>query len=168
MKCKDIERLIIDSSEEELTKEELFKIEQHVSGCAKCARFQEDLNKIRVHIKKMPALSPSAELVEKTQALCHAELNARKAPGAGLDRKTRSASMPRYMWAALPALIILTTVIIFPLLKDFKLTQSFRSIMALTLIVQNAVMLCFAPILIRKFRLKKQDFSLSHTGWHAS
>ena len=46
MPCQDIERLIIFSSEEDLSVEELSEIKQHVSECSRCVRFQEDLGKI--------------------------------------------------------------------------------------------------------------------------
>ena len=54
MRCKDIERLIIDSSDEDLSAEELRAIEKHVAHCALCARFRDDLEKIRMGVKTIP------------------------------------------------------------------------------------------------------------------
>jgi len=55
MRCKDIERLIIDSSERKLSREERLAIDQHTAHCAECVRFQKDWERIRQSLKKMPA-----------------------------------------------------------------------------------------------------------------
>ncbi|UCC41030.1 MAG: zf-HC2 domain-containing protein, partial [Candidatus Aminicenantes bacterium] len=79
MKCKDIERLIVDSSEDVLSPKDLSEIEQHVSKCAKCTRFQEDVRKIRLCLDETTTPEPSVELVKQTQLLCHAKLKTRDA-----------------------------------------------------------------------------------------
>ena len=162
MRCKDIERLIIASSDEDLSSEELKAIEQHVGLCPHCARFQEELGKIRTGIKAMPVPELSAGLNKSTRSRCYAEM--KKLREAALEKRssrTLSRSIPVYVWATLFALTLLTMVIIFPVIREIRFDQtlSFKAAAVLTIIIQNAVMLFFAPILIRKYRSKKEYFN---------
>lgn len=159
MKCKDIERLIVDSPEEELSPEKLSEIEFHVSECARCAGFQEDLKKIRLCFKEMTLPVPSAELVKQTQLLCHAKMRTLQASGRKNDVQALLTRIPKLIWVSLFSLIALTLIWIFPLFEDFKLDQppSFQTIAVLFLVIQNAAMLFFAPILIRNYRVKNHD-----------
>jgi len=160
MSCKDIERLIIDSSDKDLSLEELDVLEQHMAFCTNCSRFRENLEKIRVSIKTIPQPTPSPDLVEKTRAKCQAELRTKTADNAGICLKTHAEPIPKYALPVLFSLILLTAFIIAPMLKNIKLDQSltFPTIVVLTLLIQNAAMLFFSPILIRKYRWKKRVF----------
>lgn len=153
MRCQNIERLIIDSSEGILSQEEQRAIERHVAECAECARFQDDLKNIRISLTKMPAPSLPDELGRRTRILCHAELKARLASEKQRVSQTRPAPVPWVIWAALISLIGLTVFLMVSLFKDIGLNQplSFESVFVLCLILQNAVMLFFAPVIIRKY-----------------
>lgn len=159
MRCKDIERLIIDSSDEELSAEELKAIEKHVAHCALCARFQEDLEKIRIGIKAMPQPVLPPGLAQETRIRCQAEMSREPAAATKIARLTPSESIPKSVWAALLPLILLTVFLIIPVFKEIRLDQTLTSasVVALTIIIQNAVMLLFAPILIRRYRRKNED-----------
>lgn len=160
MKCKDIERLVIDSSEEDLSAEELSEIEEHVLHCAKCARFQDDLKKIRICLKEMTIRVPSAALIRRTQSICHTKMRTLHAADRRTAGQTNLISIPKYMWVALISLIVFTIIWMLPLLKDIRLNQtlSFETVVVFTIMIQNAVMLFFAPLLIRRYRLKNQGF----------
>ncbi|MQY60434.1 hypothetical protein GH153_01150 [bacterium] len=159
MRCKDIERLIIDSSDKDLSQEELGAIEKHVARCALCARFRDDLEKIRMGVKTIPQPVLPPDLAQKTRLRCQAEIGRRPAPATKIARLIPSDPIPKYVWAALLPLILLTVFVLAPTLKEIRLDQTltFASAAALTIIIQNAVMLLFAPILIRRRRWKKQD-----------
>ncbi len=159
MRCKDIERLIIDSSDKDLSLEELSTIEKHIARCALCAHFQDDLEKIRIGVKTMPQPVLPPDLAQKTRLRCQAEISRRPAAAKKIARLIPSDSVPKYVWATLLPLILLTVFVIAPTLKEIRLDQTltFASAAALTIIIQNAVMLLFAPILIRRRRWKKQD-----------
>jgi hypothetical protein len=160
MRCKDIQRLIIDSSDEDLSSEELRAIEKHAAHCSLCARFRDDLEKIRIGIKKIPQPVLPPDLAQKTRLRCYAEISRQPAAAPKIARLTPSEPIPKYVWAVLLALILLTVFIIVPLFKEIRLDQTltFTSVVALTIIIQNAVMLLFAPILMRRQRWKKPDF----------
>jgi hypothetical protein len=159
MRCKDIERLIIDSSDEDLSTEELSTIEKHIAHCALCARFQDEFEKIRMGIKSIPQPVLSPDLAQKTRLRCQAEISQQPAAATKIAKLSPSDPIPKYVWAVLLPLILLTVFVLAPTLKGIRLDQTltFTSVVALTIIIQNAVMLLFAPILIRRRRWKKQD-----------
>jgi len=154
MKCKDIERLVIESSEDERSAEDLSRIKQHILHCSKCAQLEDDLKKIRVFLKKTVMPTPPPELVRQTQLMCHTEIKALKAGVKKFSGLSSSRLIPKYIWAALGSLITLTVILLSPLLTEFNLEQplSFQTAVVLFLMIQNAGMLFFAPVLIRKYR----------------
>ena len=158
MKCKDIERLIIYSSEEDLSYEELSGIEQHVSECSKCVCFQDELEKIRLCLEEVITLEPSTELVKKTQLICHAKMKTLPVPAKRNSAQALLIRIPKPIWIALFSLVALTLIWTFSLAEDFNVGQplSFQTMAVLFLMIQNAAMLFFAPILIRKYRVKNQ------------
>jgi hypothetical protein len=170
MSCKDIEQLIIDSSDKDLSLEELDIIEQHVAFCTNSARFREDLDKIRASIKTIPQTVPSPDLVENTRVRCQAELRSKAAADIGISPKTHAEPMPKYVLPVLFSLILLTAFIIAPMLKSIKLDQplTFSTVAVLTLLIQNAAMLFFSPIIIRKYRWKKRSFKGTQVNANAS
>ena len=147
MKCKDVERMIMDLSEENLGKDQMEEIQRHVSGCARCARLEGELREIRIHLQKIPSLIPSEKFFEHTRRLCHAKLNA--------------PSVPKFIWGAFATLLVLTSVLMLPLARELMQDQplSFPTLSILILMVQNLVMLFFAPVLIQRFRIRKKDFT---------
>jgi hypothetical protein len=159
MQCKDIERLIIVSSEEELTPEVLKITEQHLERCAQCACLRDDLEKIRLGITTMPKPLLPPDLAQKTRQRCLDEIRLQPAPAKRVFSRIRSYPIPKYVWAALIPLIILTLLLIAPAIKEIRLDESltFESAAALTLLIQNAAMLFFAPILIRRYRSKREN-----------
>ena len=163
MKCKDIERLLIDSSQEELSKEELSELKDHVSHCARCQRFKDDLEKIRVHLREMSTPVPSAELIRRTRLLCHAQLESSRLSQARIKRQVTPSSIPWVIWAALLFLLLLTTIWMFPLVKDIASHQalSLKGLTVLVLIIQNALALCFTPLLLRRCRWKGEGLRLA-------
>ncbi len=166
MKCKDIERLIIDFREDELGAEKLSAIEEHVERCAECASLRNDLRKIRGYLRRMPRPVLSAELAKKTQSMCQVALGQMPLLGARKNAQNHLRAIPKFIWAALFSLIVLTAILILVLLKDFdlKLPLSLQTAVILALMIQNAGMLFFAPILIRKFSSGDKSFRLGSTG----
>jgi hypothetical protein len=166
MKCKDIERLVIDFKENELSAEKLSAIEEHVGHCAECASLRDDLRKIRVYLKRMPRPVLSAELARRTQSMCQAELGQMPLSKARTNARNHLRPIPKFIWATLFSLIVLTTILMLVLLKDFdlKLPLSPQTVVVLTLMIQNAGMLFFAPILIRKFSSNNKSFRLGSMG----
>ena len=152
MQCKDIEQLIIGLSGKNLNREELLDLERHLSSCDRCACFKEDLNRIRQGLEVMPMPQPSDDLVRQTRFKCYAKLNTMHVAKA-MDF-SHVLLISKTTWAILFILIALTIIWSLYLLKDFNMSQplSSQTIAVLTLMIQNNLMLCFTPLLIRKYR----------------
>lgn len=161
MKCKEIQRWLIDLSEETLEEDRLSQVEEHVTQCAECSLFEEDLKKIRLVIKKTKTPAPSEDLFRRTQLMCHEALKMSNSAASGFLGRIKGASIPAYIWLVFSLLIVLTVIVILPFLKELRSDEplSLQAVLTLSLMIQNAVMLCFSPILLRKYRVKNQDFN---------
>jgi len=151
---------MINGTDRTLSRRELDDIEQHVAQCPSCSRFREDLNRIRNGLKAPPCHEPSEELLTTTRALCYAKIEAMGVSGTGALTGDRSRPVPKVIWAAVVTLIVLTGIIVISLLPELEIEEplSLKTILAFTLIVQNAAMLFFAPLLIQKLRFPKKGF----------
>lgn len=160
MQCKHIEHLVMDSSERKLSEKELSCIQQHIEQCSRCARFQDSLEKIRTGLRTLPFPVPSPELLEKTRKSLVEEIQTRSSSPHRKNTRHSIVPVPKIIWAALLALIVLTVLVMIPILKDLKWDEpwSFPTAAILTLILQNAAMLILAPILLRRHRWKKSEF----------
>jgi hypothetical protein len=69
------------------------------------------------------------------------------------ERRIRNHTIPRLIWAAIASLILITGFLLIPLIRDIELAEtfSFPAIVVLFLIIQNAAMLFFTPVILRKF-----------------
>lgn len=169
MRCKNIERLIMASSDEELSPEEIKAVEEHLAGCTHCAQLRDDLKKIWMGVKSMPKPVLPPDLVEKTRQVCYSEWK-KQSEAAKSALRVSPSPIPIYVWAVLIVLTVLTMFITIPVISEIKLDEplTFKSAAVLALIIQNAVMLFFAPILIRKYRSKKQVIGVFPMNANAS
>jgi hypothetical protein len=160
MKCKDIERLVIESSSERQDRSRMAEVEKHIEHCAACARLKEDLENMRNVLERMPQRPLPEDLDKKTYQMCRAELKTLLAEGKPARVWSWSRSIPTYIKVALISLLVLTVLWTASLLRDFRLEESLSvsTIIVLSLIIQNAMMLLFAPLLLRRFRSKKSQF----------
>ena len=106
---------------------------------------EDDLSEIQTHLQEVPIPMPSDEFFEQTRSLCHAKLG--------------RSSIPKFIWAAFGALLVLTGILMLPLAREIGLDQpiSFPGIGVLILVLQNLLMLFFTPVLIQKFRVRNKD-----------
>lgn len=162
MKCKDVERWIIAVSEESPEEGKLSQVEEHIVNCPGCARFEEDLKKIRLHIQKTKAPVLSEELIHRTRLMCHAAMKASSPTEKSFISRIKAASIPVYIWIALVSLVVLTVILMLPLLKELAAEDllSLQAVVTLSLMIQNAVMLFFAPLILRKFRGKSHRLNM--------
>jgi hypothetical protein len=160
MQCKHIEHLVMDSYERELNEKELSCMQQHIERCSRCARFQDSLEKIRTGLGALPLPVPSPELLEKTRKSLVGEIPAKIGSPNKEFARVSIDPIPKIIWAALLALILLTVLVIISVLDDLKWNQTlpFSAAAVLTLVLQNAVMLVIAPVLLRRHRWKKSGF----------
>lgn len=166
MKCKNIESYIIESSFEKLDKKAKEEMEKHIRECPRCARLEEEMAGIRKALPRQSELILPKELDERTYRLCRAELDPAGRKMEVTDGKKRLQSIPLLIKAAFFGLVVLTAIWAVPLFKEFRLDESLSvaTIIALSLIFQNALMLLFSPLLLRWFRRKKSMLETLSTG----
>ena len=154
MKCRDVERLILNFSKEVLDEDAVEKAKQHMAVCPGCMTLEEDLEKIKISLQQTPFQTASEQFLEQTRAQCHAIL----ARPLRAKRKDLSPSIPKWIWAAFSTLLLLTSVLMLPLASGIDLDQplTFAKVGVIILALQNLVMLFFAPVLFQRIRFPKK------------
>jgi hypothetical protein len=159
MKCKQAELLIIDSNEKDFKEIVKLELENHIRSCHSCATFVKKINSIRTNPKRLINVEPSDSLIESTLELCHLELKQKDQIVTSLPRP--KLTTPNYIWATIIAIVTFSIIWFFPVLK--KLIQeniiSDHTIWFFVIIIQNIIMLLFAPIIFKKTRQKQQSFN---------
>jgi hypothetical protein len=153
MRCQDFERLILESGDRELSREEQHSINDHLARCASCSGFREFWLTLQLPIQSSPAADLPPDLDDKVRLICHDAIRSRNAKRhSQLDASRESASVPWAIWAALSVLTVLTLAFLLPEILDFwknqELTPGF--VLALVLILQNALALFFVPVIVRR------------------
>jgi len=166
MKCSEMERLIIESSSVSSDEETKNEMERHMKDCVRCARLEEDMAGIRAALLGQSGPELPQDLDEKTRQLCLATLASSQVNREISDGKAWLESIPLSIKVAFISLIVLTAVCSLPLLRQLMLEESLSvaAIIMLSMIVQNAVMLIFSPLLLRRFRTKRSRFENCSTG----
>lgn len=159
MKCKDIERKIIASSGGLQDSEQLNAIHLHVEHCSKCSHLKEDVESLRSLLQQRPNLVLPEDLDKKTYQKCLSEIQSLQKNTQKVKLRQQLQSIPIYMKVVFIFLLVVMVIWMFSFLEDIGSgggeSLSMPVIFGLFLIIQNAVMLLFAPLLIRRFRAKK-------------
>ncbi len=155
MRCKDVERMIVNLSEEVLDENTTNRMKNHIAGCPRCAALEGDLKRIRTFLQHEPFPTVSEGFFEQTRARCHAIL----LEPSRAESKAERPSVPWWIWAAFSALLILTGILMLPLAAGIDLDQplSFPEFGVILLVFQNLVMLFFAPVLFQRIRFPKDS-----------
>lgn len=158
MKCKDIEHLVLASSGKLPDSKQLHAIHLHVEHCIRCSRLKEDIESLRSLIQQRPNLVLPEDLDKKTYLRCQKEIQSLQNNKKKVSLQHHLQTIPIHMKVVFISLLVVTVIWIFPFFKDFGFvgeSLSLPTIFGLFLIIQNAMMLLFAPLLIRRFRSKK-------------
>ena len=169
MRCKQMRHLIIDATEQEPAREESQDMERHLARCDRCARFRESLEAVRIGVRDLPHPAPSGSVDARVRALIGNAGSILREPAQPLPARGGSFSIPRTIWAAIPVLVILTSIIMTSGLKELlDKTGSLLAATFIALLIQNTAMLVFAPILIRALRQKAALSGWNQGDAHAS
>jgi len=154
MRCQDFERLILEAGEKKLGPEERLALEQHLDRCPACARLRDLWGDLHLSFQKTPSLPLSPELEQKVRLACHEELGAKPMRRARTRRSRAGVHVPWPIWVALAVLTVLTAAFLVPgvggFLRDQKVTL--EAVLVLGIILQNALTLFFAPVIMRRRR----------------
>jgi hypothetical protein len=68
---------------------------------------------------------------------------------------------PKFIWAAVMAILTVSFIWFFPILKDLFVSDiiSKQTVWIIGIILQNIIMLLFAPLIIKKLKIKQQMFN---------
>jgi anti-sigma factor RsiW len=152
MRCQDVERLMIETTEEERSSEQRPALESHLETCPACSAFRDFRNTLRSALENTTAPDLDADLAERVRLRCHA--------GLAQESSRKQAGVPWSIWAAFGVLTVITLGFFIPQITEFFATREFTAEIGLLLfiILQNAVMLFFAPIIMRRQ-------GAGHNGW---
>lgn len=166
MKCKDVEPIIIEASHELLDGEDKKEMERHLKDCARCARLEEEMDGIKNAFLRHPRPALPEVLDERTHRMCRAELASAKRKADIPGEKNWLKSIPLAVKTAFISLFVLTAVWAVLVFRELRVedTVSATSILLLALMIQNAVMLVFSPLLLRGLRLKKSKPEMYSLG----
>ncbi len=147
-RCGDVERLELEGEDRTLTEEERRLVEDHIRGCGRCRTFATDRALIRGELAS--AIWPEApdELVTRTR------LRLREAAA-------EPAAMPAWVFVSLALVAIVTGLWLALSLGDVTPDMTLADLpvaglAAVFIIVQNALMLLLAPVVLRTFRARRR------------
>ncbi|HDT13930.1 MAG TPA: zf-HC2 domain-containing protein [Candidatus Aminicenantes bacterium] len=145
-RCRDIERLMLEAEQRALTGAERRLVEEHTRACANCRDFASDRATIRAGLGTANWPEPPDDLVRRTRRLMR-QAGAAKGP----------APLPAWVLVALAMVAIATGIWAAVSLADVTADTTLADLplaarAAVFVIVQNAVTLLFAPVVLRAFR----------------
>ena len=152
MKCRQIQKRMVGRSGK-ITDHPLDReIEIHLAHCADCRAWLDELEALGKSVRSQSHPSPSPELVMQTLSLCHARIAGLPVHPRRFRLSVWTRPIPGFIKWVLPPLVFCTFGWILSTIGDLKpdVTPTTPAVIGLVLIVQNAAMLLFAPILLRR------------------
>lgn len=148
--CRDIERLMLADEDRTLASGERRLVEEHLHGCGRCREFAADRALIREELAGVRWPAPPDELVFRTRRIVWESKPERT-----------TAPVPVWVFIALAAVTIVTALWLAASLADVTPDMTladlpFTALAAVFIIVQNALTLCCAPVVLRAFRPRRR------------
>lgn len=149
VRCRDVERLMIEGEDRSLLPAERRLVEDHLRGCGPCREFSVDRTLIRDELGAIRWPAPPSELVLKTRRIVR-------------ERSTASArALPAWVIVALAAVSVATALGLAVSLADVTPDMTLAdwplgALAAVIIIVENALMLFFAPVVLRAARARRR------------
>ncbi len=153
---------MLESGERELVREERL-LEKHLETCPDCAAFRDFLGGLRTSLRDASGPPLSVGLSDSVRLRCRAEVEAWLPPRLRSAPSKQPSGVPWPIWGALLVLTGLTLCFLIPGLEEFRQSQklTFGTVLVLLVILQNALMLFAAPLLMRRGRLSQFRFRQS-------
>ena len=159
--------MVIASSDRFQDSEEYRSILLHIEHCSRCAHLKEDVESLRSLMKGRAEPNLPEELDKKTYQMCKSEIHSLQKNTQRFNFRQQRKSIPMYMKIVFSSLFVVVVIWIFSFFNDFGLegeALSLPAIIGLFLIIQNAGMLLFAPLLLRRFRSKEIQHTIYSIG----
>jgi len=151
LKCRDIERLMLEGEDRALPPGERGLVEEHLRACVRCRGFTADRALVRAELAGARWPAPPEELVLRTRRMLR-DTGAAAAP-----------ALPAWVLVALAAVTIITSIWLAAWLPDITPETAladlpFGGLVAIFIIIQNALMLFCAPVVLRMARTRRGGF----------
>jgi predicted anti-sigma-YlaC factor YlaD len=148
LSCRDVERLMLGSEDRDLPPGERALVEEHLQGCGRCRAFASDRAAIRRAAAAVAWPALPGELDRRTRT----ELRERA-------REAEKPVVPTWVLVALAVVTITTGIWVAVSLADVAPDTTladlpFAGLAAVFIIIQNALTLLFAPVVLRTFRAR--------------
>jgi predicted anti-sigma-YlaC factor YlaD len=150
LRCRDVESLMLEGEDRSLPAGERGLVEEHLRTCARCRGFAADRALVRAELAGLRWPAPPEELVLKTRRMLR---------DAGAAKPT---TVPVWVLVALAALTIITSIWLAAWLPDITPDTTLADLpmaarAAVFIIVQNALMLFCAPVVLRAARARRSE-----------
>tara|TARA_R110002073_G_scaffold216229_2_gene376488 strand:- start:52049 stop:52792 length:744 start_codon:yes stop_codon:yes gene_type:complete len=109
MKCENIQNNIVDFLDENLSKEDVNSIQNHLESCDECSKELEDMKKLFFDLSEDEMEQPSARLQINFEEMLDAEKKEQEAPVIQLQERTNWKS---YLRIAASILIVVSAFLI--------------------------------------------------------
>lgn len=167
MKCKHFRSLILEQPDRELTAGESRMLADHLSGCRECLAFKQELLLLGGLIgeNRFPELSTDVE--REVRKRCHRALRERETAKQAAEKIPAWLGIPRGILLSLFLLVAITMILILTGFGEISIgnTLSAGDLLILMLVLQNAVMLLFSPVLFRKYgRMTSRNIREARNG----
>src|SRR4030065_2051264 len=103
MRSLEFERLMLESGERKLSREERLALEEHLETCPDCAAFRSFRGGLQNRLKEAAGPALSVELSDSVRLRCRAQLDSLSLGRATRGFGERAAAGPAPRWAALAA-----------------------------------------------------------------
>jgi predicted anti-sigma-YlaC factor YlaD len=149
LRCREAERLTLESEDRDLPETKRSLVEAHLRGCRSCRDFAAERTLIRRELAAIRWPAPSDELVFRTRRLIRV-----RPPEAA------TAALPVWIIVALAVVSAVTAVGLAIAMADVTPNMTLAdlpvgALAAVITIAQNALMLLFAPVVLRTFRARR-------------
>jgi hypothetical protein len=147
--CRDVERLVIAGEDRRLSAGDRDLAADHLRACARCRAFAEDRRAMREEAGALRWPAPPQALVRETRRLMLES-------GA----ETRPTALPAWVLVTLALVAVATGIWLAVSLAGVTPETNLADLpvaglAALFIIVQNALMLLLAPVVLRKVRARR-------------
>jgi hypothetical protein len=147
--CRDVERLILEGEDRELAEGPRRLVEDHQRACAACQAFAADRAVIRAEVGAIRWPAPPDRLIRETR---------RTILEAKPERST--AGLPTWVLVTMAVMTVVTglwlAVALANVTPEMTLADvPIEALAAVFVVIQNALMLFFAPVLLRTVRSRR-------------
>jgi len=151
LRCRDVEHLILEGEDRTFAAGERQIVEEHLRGCARCRGFAADRALVRGELAGVRWPTPPEELVRRTQRMLQEP-----------DAVQARAAVPAWVLVALAVVTIVTSIWLAVSLADVTPDMTLADLpvaglAAVFIIIQNALMLFCAPVVLRTARARRSE-----------